>query len=197
MDMRAYNLSKRKAAKAKAKEFKTHAAMDALDFQERIAPTELSELREVVLTADGPKQRSAGMVRRRKADACTWGAFDLAQERAAEHIVYGHVITGGTIGVRTAKYGEQVSRGTGGQADCSAAQIAAGRTYLAWVEKCKRERLDVADVLAVLFGEESLYGQDKRRKQGHGKARTHLFAALSLYDACRPKRPAHLRAVAA
>lgn len=197
MDMRAYNLAKKKAGKAAAKAAKARDAMDALDWQERQDPTALSELNEIVLTPEGPKQRSAGLVRRRVTAIRVWGTFDLAQERAAENIVYGHVLTGGVVGVRVAKYGEQVSRGTGGQADDTAAQVAAARTYLAWVAECKREGIDVADVLSLLTGEESLEGQDKRRGRRRHTSRGGLLAALALYDTCRPKRPAHLKAVAA
>ncbi len=165
-------------AKRKSRIAKPNRAAEAdtvAAWQERIAPTE-------VVRVEMP-DKSTSVTRRRKPDARVWGAMTPAQVLAAELIVEGWLLAGGTIGVPVANY-----RGVPIRMTCEATENIRRaerlvRRFRAWLKACRALPFTAAHVLAYLGQGETLRALETQAQVRNGTGREHLFAALDVYVA--------------
>ena len=143
-------------------------------WQERHSPTEAVEVR---ISQNGIATRC----RRRKTDARMWEAMSPRQERAADAIFMGFNILANGARVKLQSWmnlARTTGRTAGDEADYQAVLI---RRYAEWMERMAADGLCASDVIQVLAHGESCAQQDRRLRQGNGKALVHLLEALDLY----------------
>ena len=149
------------------------AGLEPADWQERHSATEAVEVRI-------SQNRVTTRCRRRKIDARMWEAMSPRQERAADAIFagFGVLVNGARIKTQSLI---RVDRGTASQADASDYEAVLIRRYVEWADRATAEGLSASDVVQVLVHGESCAQQDRRLRQGNGKALLHLLEALDLY----------------
>jgi len=175
-----------------ARERRMYLAMlsvtDATACQEVNAPTEPVEV--VVMNGPGNTRKTRERCRRRKPDARFWAEITGPREMAVDRIMEGWLLTGGTVGCKTANYGERMGRGLPGEPTKEelARQARVSRAFKDWVRDCRREGHEALLIIDYLAGgctlEDAAYDMGKRRVS----ARAAILEAVDLYISANTHR---------
>lgn len=189
----AANKRFQEAAKHDRRRLKAANTSEAVDWQERHAPTEavMVKVANRVEVAQGIVTRrvlTQERCRVRKVDARLLDSLHADQIAAMEAIYEGWRVTNGALSFGVAEYGERAPKGTATSESAFRHRSRMQSQYETWARDCKPSGVNCAAVLDVVVYGHSLNAVNAARKLARGGcdshwAKSNLVSGLNLY--CR------------